>query len=226
LLKLLSWSSSKPFYTPTHFSTHNIYTHIDHTLCFPILAPHAKWNILSDLHSSDHGPIITTLFPTTNPQKFNKPFFKLKEANWEQFNAVTQQTNKKYTTYHNVNKEAAEINKIIIYSANLSIPQTSPNTHPYRLPWWNKHVDQLRKQKQLAWKKLSRTITVDNIIDYRGKNSKFRFELKRKKEASSSFTSTIQLTTPSSKIWANIRRFTNPENNEATLASNEIANIF
>jgi len=64
------------------------------------------------------------------------------------------------------------------------------------------------------------------------------FELKKKKkEATSSFTSTIQPTTPSSKIWANIRRFcglnpvkqihaTNPENNETTLASNEIANIF
>jgi len=37
-------------------------------------------------------------------KKFNRPFFKLKEANWKQFIALTQQTNKKYHTSHNVNK--------------------------------------------------------------------------------------------------------------------------
>jgi len=57
--------------SPTHFSRHNTYTHIDLTLCSPILAPHTKREILSDLHGSDHFPIITTLFPTTNPQRFN-----------------------------------------------------------------------------------------------------------------------------------------------------------
>jgi len=61
--------------SPTHFSTHNTYTHIDLTLCSPILAPHAKWKILNDLHGSDHFPIITTLFPTTNPKKIQQTLF-------------------------------------------------------------------------------------------------------------------------------------------------------
>nr|AAA74495.1 unknown protein [Drosophila teissieri] len=225
--------------SPTHFSTHNTYSHIDLTLCSPILAPHANWKILNDLHGSDHFPIITTLFPTTNTQKFNRPFFKLKEANWDQYSAHTQQINEKYPTSQNVNKEAAQINRIILYSANLSIPQTSPNAHPTGFHGGTSTSTNCESKNNLRWKKLNRTITLENIIDYRRKNAKFRYELKkRKKEASSSFTSTIHPTTPSSKIWTNIRRFcglnpikqihaiSSPENNETTLASNEIANIF
>jgi len=66
----------------------------------------------------------------------------------------------------------------------------------------------VKKEKQLAWKALNRNINLTNIINYRRLNAKYRFKIKRRKsEASSSFTSTIQPENPSSKIWGNIRRF-------------------
>jgi len=83
------------------------------TLCTPSLASHAKWEILNDLHGSDHFPIIIYLFSTTNTLKFNRPFFKLKEANWVQYNILTQNINDKFPPSQYVNKEAAEVNKII-----------------------------------------------------------------------------------------------------------------
>jgi len=65
--------------SPTHFSTLNTYTHIDLTLCSPILAPHAKWKILNDLHGSDHFPIITTLFPQPIHKNSTDPFLNSKK---------------------------------------------------------------------------------------------------------------------------------------------------
>jgi len=91
----------------------------------------------------------------------------LQEANWVQYNILTQNINYRFQPSQYVNKEDAQVNKIILYSANLSIPQTSPNIKPYMVLWWNKKVDQLRKEKQLAWKALNRNVTLEVIIDYR-----------------------------------------------------------
>jgi len=87
--------------------------------------------------------IIASVFSDIYLINITARVFKLIEANWEQYNLLTQQSNEKYPTSQNVNKEAAQINRIILSSANLSIPHTSPNTHH---PWWNKHLDQPRKQ--------------------------------------------------------------------------------
>jgi len=118
--------------SPTHFSTHNTYTHIDLLLCSATLAPHAKWEILNDLHGSDHFPIVISLFPPNKINKFSKPFFILKKPT----GSNTRLSHTNITKYFplNVNKEAAQINKIILHSANISIPQTSVNTKPYRVP--------------------------------------------------------------------------------------------
>jgi len=102
--------------SPTHFSTHNTYTHIDLSLCSATLAPHAKWEILNDLHGSDHFPIVLKLI--------FKTIFILKKANWEQYESLTHKHKEIFPTSVNVNKEAAQINKIILHSANISIPQT------------------------------------------------------------------------------------------------------
>jgi len=108
----------------------------------------------------------------------------------------------------NINKEAATINKIIIQSAHLSIPQSSQILHSYKVPWWNKKLTQMHQRKKNAWKTLNRDISQANIISYRRANPLLKRKIKiRKREATIAFTSTIQSNTPTSTIWNNIRRF-------------------
>jgi len=55
---------------------------------------------------------------------------------------------------------------------------------------------------------LKRDISQTNIISFRRANALLKTEIKiRKREATISFTSTIQSSTPTSTIWNNIRRF-------------------
>lgn len=73
------------------------------------LIPHGKWKTHNDVYDSDHFPIIMSLFPLS---KVNK--FKLKNADWEQYANLSEKNDIKFVTSGNVNKEFAQINKLII----------------------------------------------------------------------------------------------------------------
>ena len=75
--------------SPTHFSTHHTFTHVDITLFSSVLSPKCEWAILDDLHGSDHYPIITKVFNCTNPSSSkHKPKFKTDAANWEKYKTI------------------------------------------------------------------------------------------------------------------------------------------
>lgn len=67
--------------SPTHFPTHNTFTHIDLSLCSSQLTPYATWKTIDDLHGSDHLPIVITLFSQPNKINYARPYFKIKKAN-------------------------------------------------------------------------------------------------------------------------------------------------
>lgn len=225
--------------SPTHYTTHNTFTHIDISFCSPQIAPLAEWNILNDLCGSDHFPIIVSLFPNPKIENISRPYFITNKADWESFSTTTDIFNDKFPINNSVNKEAATINKIILISAHKNIPQTSPNKFNHKVPWWNTTLNELRLKKNKAWRILKRHINSENIINYKRANAIFRRQLKiSKTESTKEFTSTINPSTPTAKTWANIRRFCglnpvknihclhNPFNNETTTSYNTMANIF
>jgi len=226
--------------SPTHFSTHNTYTHIDISFCTPGLFTHTHWHILDDLHGSDHYPITLTLFDNDRHNTTQcKPSFKLNSADWPKFEHQTHVINSQVPSSNNINKEASNLNKIILQSAHLTIPQTSTNKHPKNVPWWNHTLQTLNKEKKQAANKLKKYISTTNITNFRKAAAKFRRELKiAKKESFYTFTSEIQPLTHTSKIWSNIRRFcglnkpkhihmiTNPITDIPITDNLEIANSF
>lgn len=46
--------------SPTHFSTHNSFSHIDLSFASPELAIGSHWKVFEDLHGSDHFPVYIT----------------------------------------------------------------------------------------------------------------------------------------------------------------------
>lgn len=214
--------------SPTHLSTHNTLTHIDLTFCSAELALDAEWDIETNFFGSDHLPIITNLFhPTQTQPPHNRPCFKTHKADWKLFESLSDTFHRAAPRSSNINQEAANVNKIILKSAHLSIPKSAQITSK-RVPWWNKELEDLRKSKNNAWHTLKRNISSETIIDFRKKNALFRRTLKvSKRQSISAFTEEINPNTPIQKIWCNIRRFCglNPTKGIHCLTQNNNHNI-
>ena len=194
---------------PTHFTTHNTFTHIDLTLCTPNIAIDAQWTTGNDLCGSDHFPIVISLF---NSQCFHfsttKPKFQIDSANWDLFQKNLDLLSESIQLSSNINKEAANLNKIILQSAHRSIPQAHPNFKLRNVPWWTSELTELRKNKMQKWRELYRNISNENVIAYKKANAQFRRKLKDVKSNSlKNFTSQINPSTPTQHVWGSIRRF-------------------
>lgn len=194
--------------SPTHYSTHHTFTHIDLSISSPILALQHEWKIESNLFGSDHFPILITLFPTQPTESsISKPNFNLSKANWQQFQLLAERQSDARPFSKNVNKEAANIQKIILQSANESIPQIL-KTRKHSVPWWNTTLQELKQKRNQMWNKLKRNISNENIIEYKKAQAMFRRKLKIcKRESINTLTSNINPSLPPAKVWSTIRTF-------------------
>lgn len=195
---------------PTHFSTHNSFTHIDVSLCSPHLAPFCSWATLSDLHGSDHYPILIKIEKCVdNIQTKYKPKYKTEAANWNLYQNHCDNNLCKAKTSNNINQQAASIKKIIRSAANVSIPQTKKRVYRPRVVWWNANLEKLRTQKQDLWHNFKRNRTDTNLILYKKQNAMFRRAVKDSKAACiQKFTSNINPTSSSQRIWSDIKLIT------------------
>ena len=223
---------------PTHFSTHGTFSHIDLSCCSPSLFPIISWNISDDLYNSDHYPILLTLNLTRNNNNKEKiiPKFVLKHANWNQFSEIVDKELKSTPASISCNKEAAIIKKSIRKAANIAIPQTTCHTN-FKVPWWNKYLGHLRRQKMKAWHTFRRSPTQENLVTYKKQNAIFRKEMRKQKiESFREFTAQINPDTPIGELWNKVNRLSNRtttkriiainSNNGIITDSNEIANYF
>ena len=100
---------------PTHFSTHNTFTHVDISCCSPSLYPICKWSITDDLHHSDHYPIVIDLDLNTGSQSKicykTPPKFALEKADWEKFNKIISNELENRPFVKSSNKDAATMKK-------------------------------------------------------------------------------------------------------------------
>ena len=105
----------------------------------------------------------------------------------------------------NVNREAANIRKIIIQSSNKSIPQSKPLTTRTPDPWWNPQLTLLKQEKNKLFNKLNKDINNYNMINYKRAKARLKREIKVSKSKSLyNLTSEIHISTPPKRIWNNI----------------------
>lgn len=192
--------------SPTHFSSHHTLTHIDISIASPILALQCSWKTEKSLSGSDHFPITISIFPQSdNTYIIKKPRFQVERANWEKYKEIAEKINSQKPSSTSINQETAIIRKIIIESANESIPQTKTKHKP-TVPWWNAELQKLKAEKNHYWNILRRNTNNENIINFKKTRAMFRRTLKLSKRRSiDNFTTNINPSTPSGKIWSTIR---------------------
>jgi len=84
------------------------------------------------------------------------PRFIMNLADWDKYETLTNYFSTSLPIASNTNKEASNINKIILQSAYKSIPQTKAPKQQYNVPWWNKKLESLKNKKNTAWRTFNR----------------------------------------------------------------------
>ena len=192
---------------PTHFSTHNTLTNVDISLCSAIISPKCSWEISEQLHGSDHFPIFVNIKSVLNFEKVKcTKKFKTNLANWQFFQKECSKTLDLFPISSNINKESAQIQKIIRSAANVSIPQSNNSLVKGLLPWWSSDLQKLRSEKQNAWHDFKRIRSTANLIIFKKANAVFRKTMKIAKNKSfEELTEKIHPNTPIKKIWSDIK---------------------
>lgn len=194
--------------SPTHFSTHQSFTHVDITTCKANVAPLCTWKTINDLHGSDHFPILTEIMSDREPntKKF-KPKFLTDKADWANYQELCTNMSTNHPPSKNINKEAASIRKIICTAAHFSIPQTKNSSQARYTPWWNSDLQKLRTLKQESWHKFKGTRNFIDLLNYKRNNAIFKHEAKKaKRVAFEEFTSNINPKSSNTKIWEDVAR--------------------
>lgn len=114
---------------PQRISQHTRLSHILMCAYAPTsLAPKVSCSTLSQLHGSDHFPLLTKILLARSNPGTPKPKFIIEKANWEKFQLSANVTMSKYPLSSNVNKEANALKNNTYSSTLIDTPDPQEKT--------------------------------------------------------------------------------------------------
>ena len=165
-----------------------------------------SWQTDSDLHGSDHYPIVITT-DTPSPS-FDKPTWKLHKADWAAF---SHQADLKLCTDTICSAEdpIQQFTDVVINMANNRIPKSKPNTKKHNTIWCNEDCKAALKTRNIkALKRVQKhPSTQQNIENYRVIRAKTRRVIKMSKRHSwQTYVSKVNSRTSIKKVWSMVRK--------------------
>ena len=106
---------------------------INLTLGSLYIAPYLDWTVLSDLHGSDHFPVIIDISTSRTALKHGRHWI-FTRADWAKFRASIHLSDE---YFKGVSSTAQHFTTAILTSAKVSIPQSSGTALHPPVPWWN-----------------------------------------------------------------------------------------
>ncbi|XP_049304580.1 uncharacterized protein LOC125776485 [Bactrocera dorsalis] len=208
--------------SPTHFSTHSTFTHIDLTLSSPSLSNNSSWHLIDDLQGSDHFPILIKILTSRPTIPFSPRIkFKTDRADWNKFESACDFYSKSFPTSSNINQDTSNIHKAIRCASNVSIPLSSTKPVKPAPLWWNNEIASLRQAKQQAWHNFNRNRFTTTLIQFKELNAQFRRKINDAKlDCFQKFTSSISASSDPEKIWADIKTLTGLPSNRQIYSLN------
>lgn len=195
--------------SPTHINFANgTLSCIDLTICSSTLAQRLKWRTLSDIHSSDHLPIITNFMirkGDTNKNKSRR--WNLKTPNWTLFSDIVENeiTKIQHNDQSNIENTVETLTNIITSAAELSIGSSINYNNKPKVPWWNDDIKRAIQNKKNALNIYKKQKTQENFIQLKKLRAQSKFLIKKSKKNSwKEFTTSINSKTNSSEIWNKI----------------------
>lgn len=199
---------------PTHFNQYNGNTSaIDLSIASSSIATYLEWDVLDEIHSSDHWPItIDIKFDNNqNPGETNNRW-RLKDANWQMyseiFNNEIENIENSITVNSDINDDVATFTNAIIHAAHSAIGKTQYKGKRSPVPWWNSECDNIVKEKKQAFNKFKKNKSPGNLIAFKKIRAKARNILKTSKINSwRNFTTSITSQSSPKELWTKIKKF-------------------
>ena len=175
----------------------------DISLCSSVLYPDLAWNALDDLMGSDHYPIVISSLTRENVTR--DPRYCSRRADWTRFTAMTvmQQMDINLPC----DELVTQLHAHIINIADRTIPKTSGNFNKTRVPWWTNECSTTTQLRKQALRRYKRTRSQVDLITLKRQTAiARRTKLLARRESWRQYISSINRSTPMSKVWSRIRK--------------------
>ena len=149
--------------SPTYFNARSRdFSYIDLTILYSTLATRYTWRALEDLYGSDHFPIVITTDTPKVDQVYPARWLSSK-ADWPSFESSLIVPTLSEDNSANVD----EITTRILAAAECSIPQSKSNARKKSVPWWNREIQELVRNKKTAFNRFKRFPSEENLIVFK-----------------------------------------------------------
>ena len=192
----------------THFTSHSgTLSAIDLILCTPLLSIDLELKVLQDLYGSDHFPLQLDFLNYSRPQNPGQGW-RLAQADWGKYQNLSEEALLKvdFTSSLDPNVLVNAVRKCMLDAAYSCIPTTSGKQRRHPVPWWNKECFLAIKAKKVAFRRLDKFPTVENLLNYNRERAKTRRVVKESKRRSwNEYVTSINYSTPSTTVWKKIK---------------------
>ena len=195
--------SDKTFWSRAH----NTFSLVDLTLAHPSIFLDFQYEVLSDLHTSDHYPIILDLTQdSTEGEKI--PHFNFKKANWTKF---VQQCKERITPdlFTGDIDDMKAFTEELIDIATENIPQTSRFNKQCSKVWFDDECKAAKRERNKAERLNKRYPDLSNKIRVKKAQAETRRLFRAKKRKSfRGYVSSLGNQVKTKKVWNMIRKMT------------------
>lgn len=183
-------------------SRSNSFSAIDLTMCSPSLCPRTSWKILDDHLYSDHVPILIQISSNYELQSTGKRKWSLERANW----ALYKEKTEAFEIPININEAVEKFTKVVIESAEESIPMTRRLRSKPSVPWWTEEISEAVKEKKRALNIFRKAPSHENMLNFKRCRAKARrLIISSKKSSWEKYVATITKDTSTKEVWKKIK---------------------
>lgn len=123
------------------------------------LVQRIEWNVLSNLTSSDHFPILIKIIPRHNDTSYVAERWNLKSPDQPLFTEFLELSKIKNPEILSINQLTEILTNLIINTGNLTIAKTKTKDQKPKVPWWNQNIKEAINAKEEALKKFKKQTT-------------------------------------------------------------------
>lgn len=182
---------------------------IDLTLVSGTISLKCQWEIIENTTiGSDHFPILCRIglevaketIKTTTKWRFDK-------ANWKEFNRICMGELSNFDIKEDIDCCNSKLTNGIIKAAGETIPKIKRGARKRVVPWWNQECSETIKQRNVAFKKLRRSLTPESLLTYQRKKAQARRIIKEsKRKYWQNFCSSIGRETQLGEVWNMLKK--------------------
>uniref|UniRef100_A0A2S2QBU7 Endonuclease/exonuclease/phosphatase domain-containing protein n=1 Tax=Sipha flava TaxID=143950 RepID=A0A2S2QBU7_9HEMI len=143
---------------PTRFNSGNgNFSAIDLTFSNSSFSHQLNWQVIPQIYSSDHIPILITIYKKNHKNKNSlSKRWNLKNPNWTLFSSIIEEDVKQINSNNtDILSMVSLLTETIISAAKKSIGECTLSLLNHRVPWWNKEISDIITIKKKSTKKIS-----------------------------------------------------------------------